>query len=96
VTDETDAVRIEGFEARTRRLLLEALNAQREHVIGIVESLSDAQLREPKLLPSGWSFLGMLQHLALDVEYYWFPCIVAGDRSRSSPLRLTTRTSCSR
>jgi Protein of unknown function (DUF664) len=81
VTDENGGVpvqEVEGIEARTRRLLLEALDAQREHVIGIVEGLSDAQLRESKL-PSGWSFLGMLQHLALDVEYYWFPCIVAGE-----------------
>jgi uncharacterized damage-inducible protein DinB len=81
VTDETAAgpkLEAEDFEARTRRLLMEELEIQREHVIGIVEGLSDAQLREPKL-PSGWSFLGMLQHLALDVEYYWLPCIVAGE-----------------
>ena len=25
-----------------------------------------------QVLPSGWSFLGMLKHLALADEHYWF------------------------
>jgi Protein of unknown function (DUF664) len=68
----------QGSQAHTRRLLLEALTAQREHALGIVEGLSEEQLRESKL-PSGWSFLGMLRHLAFDDEYYWFSCIVGGE-----------------
>ncbi len=61
----------------TRRLL-DSLEQQRNHVLGILEGLSEGQLRQP-VLPSGWSALGMLNHLALDDEHYWFRCIVAGE-----------------
>ncbi len=61
-----------------RAALLASLNAQRRHVVGIVEGLSDDQLRAT-LLPSGWSLVGLVQHLALDVEHYWFSCIVGGE-----------------
>ena len=55
-----------------------ALQVQRNHVLGILEGLSDEQLRRP-VLPSGWSALGMVKHLALDDEHYWFRCIVGGE-----------------
>jgi hypothetical protein len=58
--------------------LLKSLNNQRDHVLGILEGLSEEQLRRP-ILPSGWSCLGLVRHLALDVEHYWFRCIVAGE-----------------
>jgi hypothetical protein len=45
-------------------LLLNFLNSQRNHVLGILEGLSEDQLRRP-VLPSGWSCLGMVKHLAL-------------------------------
>jgi Protein of unknown function (DUF664) len=32
---------------------------------------SDEQLRRP-VLPSGWNCLGMVKHLALADEHYWF------------------------
>ncbi len=60
------------------RLLLGFLDHQRNHVLGIVEGLSEEQLRRP-ILPSGWNILGMVKHLALDDEHYWFRCIVAGE-----------------
>lgn len=59
--------------------LLAALTAQREHVLGILDGLSDDDLRRP-LLPSGWSCLGLLRHLALDVERFWFRAVVAGEQ----------------
>lgn len=31
------------------------------------------------MLPSGWHCLGLVQHLALDVERFWFRAVVAGD-----------------
>jgi Protein of unknown function (DUF664) len=31
------------------------------------------------VLPSGWTCLGLVQHLALDVERFWFREIVAGE-----------------
>lgn len=52
---------------------------QRRHVLGILEGLSEADLRRP-VLPSGWSCLGLVRHLALDVERNWFRAVVAGDQ----------------
>lgn len=60
------------------RALLSSLNDQRSHVLGILEGLSDEDLRRA-VLPSGWTCLGLLQHLALDVEQFWFRGIVAGE-----------------
>lgn len=54
-----------------RTLLLSYLDAQRAHVLGILDGLDDEQLRQP-VLPSGWSCLSLVQHLSLDVEQVWF------------------------
>lgn len=59
--------------------LLRSLDNQRAHVLGILEGLDDEALRRP-MLPSGWSCLGMVQHLALDVERFWFRAVVAGEQ----------------
>ncbi|MFI0508523.1 DinB family protein [Streptomyces sp. WSLK1-5] len=58
--------------------LLRVLNGQRRHVHGILEGLDAKDLRRP-VLPSGWHCLGLVQHLALDVERFWFRAVVAGD-----------------
>jgi hypothetical protein len=71
VTDETEA-------------LLAALDEQREHVLVIVEGLSEGAWRRPAL-PSGWTPLGMVRHLALEVEQFWFRGAVAGE-----PITLTS------
>ncbi|MEX1655256.1 DUF664 domain-containing protein [Streptomyces pseudovenezuelae] len=60
------------------RALLRVLNGQRRHVLGILDGLDAKDLRRP-VLPSGWHCLGMVQHLALDVERFWFRAVVAGD-----------------
>lgn len=57
--------------------LLASLNAQRSHVLAAVDGLSVRQLRQP-VLPSGWDCLGMVKHLALADEHYWFRSIVGG------------------
>jgi uncharacterized damage-inducible protein DinB len=57
--------------------LLSYLAMQREHVLGILEGLPDEALRRP-VLPSGWTCLGLVRHLALDVERFWFRQVVAG------------------
>ena len=54
------------------------LDGQREHILNCIDGLDEEQLRRP-VLPSGWSALGLVKHLALDVEHYWFRCIVAGE-----------------
>jgi hypothetical protein len=64
---------------REHVLLLSQLDAQRRHVLGILAGLDDAALRRP-VLPSGWSCLGLVRHLTLDCERFWFRCVVAGER----------------
>ncbi|MFK0101903.1 MULTISPECIES: DinB family protein [unclassified Streptomyces] len=58
--------------------LLRYLQAQRKHVLGALEGLDDQALRRA-VLPSGWSCLGMVQHLTVAVERLWFRAVVAGD-----------------
>ncbi|WP_051720612.1 DinB family protein [Streptomyces sp. NRRL F-2799] len=58
--------------------LLRFLQVQRNHVLGTVEGLSEEALRRP-VLPSGWTCLGMVQHLTLSVERLYFRAAVAGD-----------------
>ena len=50
---------------REREALLEWLDGQRSHVLGVLKGLSDDNLRQP-VLPSGWSCLAMVRHLAVD------------------------------
>jgi uncharacterized damage-inducible protein DinB len=57
--------------------LIEALNQQRQHILATIDGLTEEQLRRP-VLPSGWSCLGMLKHLALADEHYWFRSFIAG------------------
>src|ERR1700743_1427140 len=54
------------------------LDEQRPHVLGILEGLTEEQLTRP-VLPSGWHCLGMVKHLALSDEHYWFRCVVNGE-----------------
>jgi uncharacterized damage-inducible protein DinB len=65
--------------------LLTYLDNQREHALGILEGLDEDALRRP-LLPSGWSCLGMVQHLTLDVERFWFRAVIAGEQSVNDDL----------
>jgi len=58
--------------------LVAFLDQQRAHILKAATGLSDEQLRRP-VLPSGWTSLGLVKHLTLDVEHYWFRCIVAGE-----------------
>jgi hypothetical protein len=45
--------------------------------LGIMAGLTDDDLRRP-VLPSGWTCLGMINHLAVDVELFSFRAVVAG------------------
>lgn len=60
-------------------MLLAYLNSQRNHVLGALEGLSEEDLNRP-VLPSGWTSLGLVQHLALDVERFWFRAVTAGEK----------------
>ena len=59
--------------------LLSSLTDQRSHVVGILEGLPEEALRRP-VLPSGWTCLGLVRHLTLDVERFWFRAVVAGEK----------------
>jgi hypothetical protein len=59
--------------------LRSVLTSQREHILGDLEGLSDEDLRRP-VLPSRWTCLGLIHHLALDVERFWFQDVFAGER----------------
>ena len=54
------------------------LAGQRNHVLGILEGLSEEDLRRPILL-SQWTCAGLVHHLAIDVERFWFRAVVAGE-----------------
>jgi len=60
-------------------VLMSSLNSQRDHVLGILDGLPEEALRRP-VLPSGWTCLGLVRHLAIDVERFWFRTIIAGEQ----------------
>ncbi|WP_093703147.1 DinB family protein [Streptomyces sp. 2131.1] len=60
--------------------LLDVLNSKRKHVLDILEGLDEEALRRP-VLPSGWTCLGLVHHLALDDEKFWFRAVAAGERA---------------
>jgi hypothetical protein len=62
----------------TTAALLRSLNSQRSHVLGALDGLGQDDLRKP-VLPTGWSCLGLVQHLALDVERFWFRAVMTGE-----------------
>ncbi len=61
-------------ESPERHVLLDRLTGQRLHVLTQLEGLSEEQLRRP-VLPSGWSCLGLVRHLTLSDERYWFEVV---------------------
>lgn len=61
-----------------REMLMAYLNSQRNHVLGHLEGLSEEDLKRP-VLPSGWTCLGLVQHLAIDVERFWFRAVTAAE-----------------
>lgn len=57
--------------------LLHALDTVRRHVIAQVEALSKVDRRTARL-PSGWTPLGLVRHLTLSDERYWFEVVIDG------------------
>lgn len=75
---EAEADDADSADAAERALLLGRLAGQRSHVLAQLEGLSDEHLRRP-VLPSGWSCLGLVRHLTVSDERYWFEVVVAGE-----------------
>jgi hypothetical protein len=61
-----------------RATLTGALASARRHVLLQLEGLNEDQLRGA-VAPSGWTPLGLVRHLTLSDERYWFQVVVAGD-----------------
>ncbi|QIG42815.1 DUF664 domain-containing protein [Nocardioides anomalus] len=57
--------------------LLEWQGSRRRHVLEQVEALTEPERRAARL-PSGWTPLGLVQHLALDVERVWLRRVMTG------------------
>jgi uncharacterized damage-inducible protein DinB len=55
------------------------LTKQRKHVLGILENLPEEAMHRP-MLPTGWTCAGLVQHLALDVERFWFRQVMTGEQ----------------
>ena len=70
------------------------LRAQRASVLAIVDGLDDAALTSPVALPSGWSPIGMIEHLGY-AERHWFQEVLTGSADPlpwpddDTPLRTT-------
>jgi hypothetical protein len=58
--------------------LISYLDSQRRHIVEMLDGLSEADLHRA-VLPSGWTALGLIQHLAIDVERFWFRAVIAGE-----------------
>jgi hypothetical protein len=60
--------------------LMTTLDAQRRHVLAAVDGLTAEQLGT-SVLPSGWTPLGLIHHLAVDVERFWFRAVMTDDKA---------------
>ena len=65
-------------------VLFRVLDSQRNHIFHALEGLADADLRRP-VLPSTWTCLGLVRHLTLADERYWFRCVVGGESTSYFP-----------
>jgi uncharacterized damage-inducible protein DinB len=59
-------------------LLRGYLQGQRRHVLAAFDGLSDEDMHRA-VLPSGWSGVQLLHHLALDDERFWVRAMIGGD-----------------
>jgi hypothetical protein len=81
-----------GTTTAEAELLLAHLRSQRRHVLGILEGLDEEALRRP-VLPSGWSCLGLVRHLAMDDERFWFRGVVVGEQQVKDEVAAATQSS---
>lgn len=66
-------------------MLLDYLQGQRRHVLEAIDGLADEQMRRATL-PSGWSPVQLLHHLAVDDERFWIRAVVGGDAEAQGTL----------
>jgi uncharacterized damage-inducible protein DinB len=68
----------DGDQDHTKQELLGWIAAKRRHVLDQVEALPEDEQRRSRV-PSGWTPLGAVQHLALDVERVWLRKVMGGE-----------------
>lgn len=66
-----------GLDDTTRSELIAWLESKRRHVVQQVEEMPASERRTSRL-PSGWTPLGLVHHLTMDVERVWFRAVMAG------------------
>jgi uncharacterized damage-inducible protein DinB len=64
--------------SKERAALLDWPGDQRNHVLGVMKGLSEEDLWRP-VMPSGWTCVALVRHLALDDERFWFRAVAAGE-----------------
>ncbi len=67
----------------TTAACLDALVVQQRRILGIVDGLTDGQLRAP-VLPSGWTPLGMLVHVR-EATRFWLRHVTLGEPPDAVP-----------
>jgi hypothetical protein len=65
-------------EAAEAESLLSQLTRRRHEILDQLRGLTDAELRR-SVGPSGWTRAGLVRHLTLDDERFWFSAVVAGE-----------------
>jgi hypothetical protein len=65
--------------------LLTYLAGQRRHVLAALEGLADEDMRR-SVLPSGWSPVQLVHHLAVDDERFWVRAVIGGDEAARADL----------
>ncbi|MHB1007729.1 MAG: mycothiol transferase [Propionibacteriaceae bacterium] len=58
-----------------KALLVAYLTSARRHVRAVLDGVFEADRHRP-LVPSGWSMVGLVQHLPFDVERFWFRVVM--------------------
>ena len=64
-------------DAEERSRLVDALDVARNHVLDQIATMDRTDLYRSQV-PSNWSPLGLVRHLTLSDERYWFEVVVAG------------------
>lgn len=65
---------------KEHQALSSSLTHQRSHIFEALAGLGSEDLCR-RMLPSHWTCLGLVNHLSLDVERFWFQAVIAGDQS---------------
>jgi uncharacterized damage-inducible protein DinB len=66
--------------SKEHQALLAELQRSRGYIFEAIQGLDESALRR-QILPSGWTCLGLINHLSVDVERFWFQAVAAGDES---------------